>query len=130
MLQLDSIFSLFSNDKQTYNEELIDKDIVKFKIHLYNILKFKKIILNHIKTQDYIVKKLKESLPEWDEIDIINSQNSIVYNKAFDVIKDIDIKSIKDYLNYDITESIQYSINYFSSIEEYEKCSLLKEIIK
>ena len=134
MINLNKIFDAF--DKNNLNKETDDVSLlVDFSEHpLYWIGYFNKIINNYLFFTQYITKKLKKTSPDIDVDNIKKLSEIIIYNKAWEYIKSINLSNplhvdcLKLKSNDALSESLVASILFFEKIEEYEKCAFLKEI--
>ena len=132
MIDVNKIFDTF--------EEPTDSDFpgtvyIDFKDHpAYWVGMFEKTILNY---ENYCVKLLhlfKTASPTLNLDDVQDAGEYIVYNRAFEHIKDLDLtnKSHLDSLENRASKRLRNylvkSIEYFITIEEYEKCAILKPI--
>jgi hypothetical protein len=108
---------------------------IDFKDHpAYWVGMFEKTILNY---ENYCVKLLqlfKTASPTLNLDDVNDAGEYIVYNRAFEHIKDLDLtnKSHLDSLENRASKRLRNylvkSIEYFITVEEYEKCAILKPI--
>lgn len=132
MIDVNKIFDTF--------EEPIDNGFpgtvyIDFKDHpAYWVGMFEKTILNY---ENYCVKLLqlfKTASPTLNLDDVNDAGEYIVYNRAFEHIKDLDLtnKSHLDSLENRASKRLRNylvkSIEYFITVEEYEKCAILKPI--
>ena len=132
MINVNKIFNMFEESQDTGFPGTV---YIDFKDHpAYWVGMFEKTILNY---ENYCVKILqlfKNASPVLDLEDIKDAGEYIVFNRAFEYIKDLDLtnnshldslesRSSKRLVNYIIK-----SIDYFVSVEEYEKCAILKKI--
>jgi len=133
-MNIDNIFNLFNESEigePNEGEESI-RLYQLFKEHpLVKIGMFKKIISNYRNTGDEFLmtfKKLDDSL---DLKEAKRVGDFIMNNRAWEYIKWIDINK-KFYLDTlvsvatkELNDNLGYSIDYYESIEEYEKCAFL-----
>ena len=104
------------------------KDTPAFKIGL-----FKKLVFNHINFSRSIIDMLSRASMELDVNDVQNAGEFIIYNRAWDYIKDLDVKdtttfeTLKKGASSELITSFKLAIHYFQEIEEYEKCAHLKK---
>ena len=137
MIDPEKIFSLFSRaeedpsikEKAEIAEQLMAvKDTPAFKIGL-----FKKLVFNHINFSRSIIDMLSRASMELDVNDVQNAGEFIIYNRAWDYIKDLDVKdtttfeTLKKGASSELITSFKLAIHYFQEIEEYEKCAHLKK---
>lgn len=135
MVDIDNIFSLFGEyddlDGNSNSNTLIDIKSTS----LYKVGMFKKVILNHVNFNKKIIKLFTKSNSELDINDLKEAGESIVYNRAWSYIKNIDIKnkdhqtSIIHYSDEYLDTALKMCISYFIDFEEYEKCAHLQKFL-
>tara|TARA_R100001015_G_C4622714_1_gene180264 strand:+ start:427 stop:885 length:459 start_codon:yes stop_codon:yes gene_type:complete len=144
-MDFDKIFNLFGkNDPdRNYPEPSEDevKDWVGFEefrtTPTYQLKMFQKIIINHLNFQKRLVKMFKNSDPELgDFTDLEEAGEHMAFYRGWDYINEVILEeeiwqdSIKLQDREMFEESIDMSIRFFESIEEYEKCAFLTKIQK
>jgi len=132
-INMDNIFGLF-----TSNENLDEGDGIAFidfkNTPVYWVGMYKKLILNHVNFNKKIIKFFKEANEELDINEIKEAGEFVVYNRAWNYIKAIDmdnkdhIDAIEKYCDEYLDTSLKLGISFFEQLEEYEKCALLKHI--
>jgi hypothetical protein len=134
-MNLDNIFSLFSNQSEDQQFEDSVSLVEDFSTHpFYWISGFNKIIANHLYFKQYTINILKNSSSELDEDDIERAGNHLMYERAWEYIKNIDINNqfhiecISKKSTFVFLKNLKSSLQYFEQLEQYEKCILLKEI--
>jgi hypothetical protein len=135
MVDLDNIFSLFGNydhlDGGDNSNTLID---IKSS-PLYKVGMFKKVILNHVNFNKKIIKLLIKSNEDLDINDLKEAGENIVYNRAWNYIKNIDInlpthqEAIIHYSDEYLDTALKMCISYYVDYEEYEKCAHLQKFL-
>lgn len=133
MLDSNQIFSLFEEQPNT-EIELINIENIPSPYLLIKI--FKKIIFNYSKFSDNLILSLVGQSPEFDSIELKNTGYYITYTKAFNCISKIDIEN-KEHIvalrslniKNDLEICLDLSIQFFLEYEEYEKCTLLQNIL-
>ena len=102
----------------------------------FRIRMWRKIIFNYITFKNKYIKFFKEMSDDLDEEEMKRAGMSIAVNKAWDEIKNVDIKDdnhIKAlYIesDSDFEYSLEYGIKYYEGEEEYEKCAFLLKILR
>jgi hypothetical protein len=133
-MNLDNIFNLFSDqpDQQPEDDTSL---LVDFSEHpFYWIGGFNKVIANHSYFQQYTIKMFKNASSELDEDEVEKAGNYMMYEKAWDYIKDININNpfhvecIAKKSSFVFYRNLKTSIQHFEQLEQYEKCILLKGI--
>jgi len=135
-MDIDKIFTLFDykNENKPLNEE--DNAIIElYKKPLFWVGMFEKLIQNNNTFKQQIGKILKND-PHYDFDTLNEAGDYIIYNRAYMFLSLINIddenhkQAIKARTKHSyLIISLITSINYFSSIEEYEKCAVLKKIL-
>ena len=119
-MDLDKIFELFPQPSPSSSS-------LNFEDHpLYFIKMFMKIL----QKQDVLTKNLKSN----KVIDEEELAEYVVYMRAFFYIEKLDLNN-KTHIDVIISNSskelislLDYSIKFFETLEQYEKCSFLKKI--
>ena len=132
MIDVNKIFDTFEEPTDSGFPGTV---YIDFKDHpAYWVGMFEKTILNY---ENYCVKLLqlfKTASPTLNLDDVNDAGEYIVYNRAFEHIKDLDLtnKSHLDSLENRASKRLRNylvkSIEYFITVEEYEKCVILKPI--
>lgn len=130
-MMLDKFFST----AESQSEQETKQQLADFKEHpIYNILMFKKMIINHLKTVNNIEALANtfkgENLKAEEKIEIMERA---VYNKSFTYIVKVDIDNpdVREMIinNSDrFLEVIDLAIEYFINIELYENCIVMNKI--
>ena len=133
-MDFNKIFDVFdqNNDQKEIDEVSL---LVDFSEHpLYWIGGFNKLISNHSFFKKYTAKIFKNMSPDSDIETLERAGEYLMFNRAWDYIKELNVhnsfhmeclRTKSDRVLYD---SLEAAIRFFESIEEYEKCILLKEI--
>jgi hypothetical protein len=132
-MDINNIFNLFlENPSNTYVSEEAQKLADMFQEHpLVKIGMFKKLIINYYTSGDKLLEFFNLTDSELNIEDIRKAGRFIVYNRAWDYIKEIDINNEihKEIFisvgNKELQISLNLAIRYFEEFEEYEKCSHL-----
>ena len=127
---------IFDNFKDNSSESDDTDLLVDFSNHpLYWIGCFVKIIHNHTFFTQHIVKNFNKISPDVMPEDLEKVGETLLYNRAWEQIKNINmnnlfhIECIKFKASPALINSLSEAIKYFESIEEYEKCILLQNIL-
>jgi hypothetical protein len=128
----DNIFKLFEFE----NMDVENDDLSE----LGEVLVFIKVgmFIKTIENREVFYFKLKDTLEQLknNNIELQDYSQSIIYNKAFSYLCDIDLQHplvplfLKKYKVKKLIECLNKSILYFENLEEYEKCSILYNIKK
>jgi hypothetical protein len=144
-MDINKIFGLFGkNDPDRNYPEPSDEEIEgvlgfeEFRTTpTYQLKMFQKIILNHLSFQKRLVNMFKNSDPELGDFDDLEEAGEhMAFYRGWEYIRLVDLEKeiwqdcIKIQSPGLLEESLNMSIKFFESIEEYEKCAFLTEIQK
>lgn len=126
-MDINKIFNIFSPGVEIDEENNI-LDI--YQHPAYKIGMFKKLISNISNAVLFSVKIMNKNDNVEDVSEFIKSQ---VFRKAFEFLEEVNFEQHKDIIknNLDpvLKKSLELSLEYFISTEEYEKCSVLKNFL-
>lgn len=138
MIDPDKVFGLFGraeedpsySEQQEITSQLFElQDTPAFKIGI-----FRKLILNHTNFNLSVLSMLKRANDELDVRDMKDASEFIIYSRAWEYIKDLNVKDIdvfeafKKGSNEELVTTFALAIDFFESREEYEKCAHLKKL--
>ena len=99
---------------------------------------FRKLILNYLNYTHSLIGLFDKAEPGLDVNDIKRVGEVMLYERAFEYIKDIDLHD-KTHINalfrearesrVDLESALNKSIDHFEVLEEYEKCAVLKKYL-
>lgn len=124
-INIDKIFSLFQEQEQ-------ENEFNDFKNDgFYYILMFKKIVNNYLKTKHFYSNTIKKTHPELNEQEINKAGDYLFFNRAFYYLNELHELNTQEelYISVSDIESFKKALEYFESVEEYEKCSIIKKIM-
>jgi len=133
-MNINSLFNLFNND---YNDPQDDESslLMDFSEHpLYWISGFNKVISNHLFFTKFTAKMFKDASPDLDLEEMEKVGEQLMFAKAWEFIKNIKLDNIfhvdclKNKASEDFIDNVIITINFYESLEEYEKCAHLKNI--
>jgi len=131
-MNLNKIFDLFNENPQDKDE---DVSIVNLYEHpLFWVGMFEKLIKNNDIFKNKINKFFFIDNPDYDFDELNKLGDNVVFNRAYIFIKQIDLnnpdhqKAVIARGKHGLSSIISLAINYFSILEEYEKCIVLKNI--
>ena len=132
-MDINKIFNLF-DDKSDFKDEEI------YVINLYEqplfwVGMFEKLIKNNDIFKRQLSTFFKKNDPEYSTEMLAESGDALVFNRAWQFIKQIDLSDpnhqnavrIRANGSY-LFNALDQAINYFVELEDYEKCSHLKKI--
>jgi hypothetical protein len=133
-MNINNIFNLFSDQ----SDQLPDDEtslLIDFSEHpFYWIGGFNKVMANHSYFKQYTVKMFKDASPSLDEDDVERAGNHLMFEKAWEYIRDIKlnnqfhIECLGKKASYEFGKNLEHAVQHFEQFEEYEKCALLKGI--
>lgn len=104
----------------------------------YKLGMFRKLILNYLNYTHSLIGLFDKAEPGLDVNDIKRVGEAMLYERAFEYIKDIDLHD-KTHINalfrearesrVDLESALNKSIDHFEVLEEYEKCAVLKKYL-
>lgn len=139
-MDINKIFGTFgssSKDERSVNyytppkiPSYIDENSPSYKLGM-----FKKLILNYLNYTHSLISLFDKADPEVDVNNIKKVGEIMLYDRAYNYIKDIDLHK-KEHINalfreakIDLESALNKSIDHFESLEEYEKCAVLKKYL-
>jgi hypothetical protein len=96
---------------------------------------FKKLINSHLNYQKGLIQMFQMADPKLNVEDIEAAGENLLYNRAWEYIKNYDLKdkySQKTLLkekSIELEHAFVSAIVYFENQEEYEKCAFLKKFL-
>lgn len=133
-LDPNKIFKIFSFNKIEVED---DGEIEDFRnTPKYKVGMFSKLIYNGNMFNKHMLNFFTKSTEQFDTQDVKDAGDFMMYHRAYYWISGFDGKSKEwvEALNYydfeEVTISLDSSIKYFESIEEYEKCAHLSKVKK
>lgn len=126
------INKIFENFKP--EDEINETTQVVFEGPIMWVGMFKKLIVNYEIFTKQIIMFFRMSNQDLDIDDIERASSYMVYTRAYDNLSKIDpddqvhIEALKIYSDKPFKIALRNALEYFESIEEYEKCAFLKKI--
>ena len=142
MIDLNKIFDMFGKENpDDYPEPTPEeiKGILGFDefrtTPTYHLKMFQKIVLNHMTFQKKLIKLFKESDPELGDFsDLEEAGHHIAFYRGWEYLKltNLDKEIWRDCVRIQdpkrLQKALSLTIDFFESIEEYEKCAFIKKI--
>ena len=131
MIDKDKIFKLFVDGKEIDGDKTEDEIKEFMDGPIAKIGMFVKLIQNHKIFHQKLEKFLKQEQPNYNIESTKEASEFTIYNRAWDYIKQIDIKNNGDtdaIMNFDpkiFYNILNDAIKYFEALEEYKKCAHL-----
>ena len=130
-MDVNKVFNLF--EEQDSNENSVTKlDLTESPVMWIGM--FKKLITNYKVFSQQLINLFSQVDPPLDIDDIKNASGYMIYTRAFDYISKLDltnsvhIECLKIYVDDKLKQSLELSLRFYETREEYEKCSVLKNI--
>jgi hypothetical protein len=130
-MNINKIFSLFKSSEEP--EETISQiDLSESPVIWIGM--FKKLITNYEVFAKQLIKFLGDANQDLDVVEVERASSYMVYDKAYNNLFKLDptnqthLDCIKLYSDDTFKKTLDASLIYFESIEEYERCIFLKQI--
>jgi len=135
-MDINKIFGAFDSEKDD-NGFPIPKFLKDIKENQpkYFLGMFKKLINSHLNYQKGLIQMFQMADPKLNVEDIEAAGENLLYNRAWEYIKNYDLKdkySQKTLLkekSIELEHAFVSAIVYFENQEEYEKCAFLKKFL-
>ena len=134
-MDLNKIFSLFRSDDDPAPEERIVANNVELVDHPYIYMGlFKKLIINYNTFSQQLFEFMRSSNVDLDVEKMEKAGVHMVYWRAYDHLAKIDLTNslhaeiIQTYADSKFIQALDACLQYYEDIEEYEKCSFLKQV--
>jgi hypothetical protein len=130
-MDINKVFDLFE-EKDSINNPTTKLDLTESPVMWIGM--FKKLVMNYKVFSQQLISMFSSVEPPLDIDDIKKASSYMVYTRAFDYISKLDITNpihlecLKMYSDDKLKQSINISLHYYESLEEYEKCAVLKKI--
>ena len=101
----------------------------------YYVRMFTKLVLNYTNYNKQLIDFFGKSDPELNVGEITQTGETMLYNRAYQYITQIDIqdkyhtKILFEEANPKLKKALNKSLIFFESEEEYEKCAILKKYL-
>ena len=144
-MDIDKIFGLFdSSSRDDLGINALNQDDLKARIKFFDEFRnhpvvwigmFHKLIMDNAVSKT-LLTTFKTTFPDLDVNDIRNAGEYIIYTKAYEFIRNLNIKRELDLQvlinqsNINVLTSVKMAISYFEETEAYEKCAFLLPIKK
>ena len=142
MIDLNKIFDMFGKENpDDYPEPTPEeiKGILGFDefrtTPTYHLKMIQKIVLNHMTFQKKLIKLFKESDPELGDFsDLEEAGHHMAFYRGWEYLKltNLDKEIWRDCVRIQdpkrLQKALSLTIDFFESIEEYEKCAFIKKI--
>ena len=126
------VFGLFQDPEDKSGEKV--KEIIDFSEHPYVLMgMFTRIIFRGDVVSDQIVKFFAEINKEMDVENLQIVNKNMIFSRAYSYLSKLDlgnsfhVETLLDKASDPFLQACDLSIDYFTEIEEYEKCSFIKK---
>jgi hypothetical protein len=126
------VFGLFQ-DPEDRSEEKV-KEIIDFSEHPYVLMgMFTRIIFRGDVINDQILKFFSEIDKEVDTENLQILNKNMIFSRAYSYLSKLDlnnsfhVETLLDKANDPFLQACDLSIDHFTELEEYEKCSFIKK---
>ena len=126
------VFGLFQ-DPEDKSEEKV-KEIINFSEHPYVLMgMFTRIIFRGDVINDQILKIFSEIDKEVDTENLQILNKNMIFSRAYSYLSKLDlnnsfhVETLLDKANDPFLQACDLSIDHFTELEEYEKCSFIKK---
>ena len=130
-MDIDKVFNLF-DEKDSIKNPTTKLDLTESPIMWIGM--FKKLVMNYKVFSQQLINMFSSVDRPLDTDHIKKASTYMVYTRAFAYISKLDITNsshidcLKMYSDNELKQSINISLYYYESLEEYEKCAVLKKI--
>ena len=126
------VFGLFQDPEDRSAEKV--KEIIDFSEHPYVLMgMFTRIIFRGDVVSDQIVKFFAEINKEMDVENLQLVNKNMIFSRAYSYLNKLDldnsfhVETLLDKASDPFLQACDLSIDHFTEIEEYEKCSFIKK---
>lgn len=128
-MDINKIFKIFESE-----EEVKEATQIVLEGPILWIGMFKKLISNYETFTKQIITFFKLSNQDLDMDDVERASSYMVYTRAYESISKLDLnnpihsEALRLYSDKHFRTTLKSALEYFESIEDYEKCVVLKTI--
>jgi len=128
------VFGLFQ-DPEDKSESKV-KEIVDFSDHPYIFIgMFTRIIFRGDVLNDQVLKFFTEINKDIDKVNLEQVNKNLIFNRAYSYLKQLDLQNsfhvdtLLEKADDNFLQASTLALDHFLELEEYEKCSFIKDII-
>jgi hypothetical protein len=128
------VFGLFQ-DSEDKSEGKV-KEIVDFSDHPYIFMgMFTRIIFRGDVLNDQVIRFFTEIDRDLDKVNFEQLNKNLIFNRAYSYLKQLDLQNsfhvdtLLEKADANFLQASTLALNHFLELEEYEKCSFIKNII-
>jgi len=128
------VFGLFQ-DPEDKSEGKV-KEIVDFSDHPYIFMgMFTRIIFRGDVLNDQVIRFFTEIDRDLDKVNLEQLNKNLIFNRAYSYLKQLDLQNsfhvdtLLEKADDNFLQASTLALDHFLELEEYEKCSFIKNII-
>jgi len=128
------VFGLFQDPED--KSEVKVKEIVDFSDHPYIFIgMFTRIIFRGDVLNDQVLKFFTEINKDIDKVNLEQVNKNLIFNRAYSYLKQLDLQNsfhvdtLLEKADDNFLQASTLALDHFLELEEYEKCSFIKDII-
>jgi hypothetical protein len=128
------VFGLFQ-DSEDKSEGKV-KEIVDFSDHPYIFMgMFTRIIFRGDVLNDQVIRFFTEIDRDLDKVNLEQLNKNLIFNRAYSYLKQLDLQNsfhvdtLLEKADDNFLQASTLALDHFLELEEYEKCSFIKNII-
>jgi len=132
MMDIDKIFKLFNNENKEKEAHFNFEEHPLYSLKMFIKIHQKKNSLNNI-IKSNITPSFSQVLQssdtnEEDLAEYVANVRAFHYLNKLNLTSEIDIEILKENSSDELIKYLDYSREFFESLEQYEKCSFLKKV--
>jgi hypothetical protein len=128
------VFGLFQDPED--KSEVKVKEIVDFSDHPYIFIgMFTRIIFRGDVLNDQVLRFFTEINKDIDKVNLEQVNKNLIFNRAYSYLKQLDLQNsfhvdtLLEKADDNFLQASTLALDHFLELEEYEKCSFIKNII-
>jgi hypothetical protein len=134
-MNVGSIFALFGFNEDGKEDKKLKKELEAFKeTPHFKVRMFIKMVSQGMGFKNQLLKFFSNMQPKMDTSDLGEAGDFMMYNRAWYWISECNLRkkdwklALQDNASEDFIGCLEVALRYFESLEEFEKCALLKKI--
>lgn len=128
------VFGLFESPDDKSEKKV--KEILDFSEHPYIFMgMFTRIISRGDVLNDQVIRFFTEINRDLDKVNLEQLNKNLIFNRAYSYLKQLDLQNsfhidtLLEKVDDNFLRACTLALNHFLEVEEYEKCSFIKNII-
>jgi len=134
-MNVGGIFALFGFNEDGKEDKKLKKELEAFKeTPHFKVGMFSKMVSQGMGFKNQLLKFFSNMQPKIDTSDLGEAGDFMMYNRAWYWISECNLRkkdwklALQDNASENFIECLEVVLRYFESLEEFEKCALLKKI--